>query len=168
MTANDLSSIHFLDQDIGYCVGASDTVLKTTNGGVTWSLATATGGGAALNDVHVLDDRVWIVSADPAIYYSEDGGVTWTARTGVPGSAAANDYPWIEFANEFQGFMISNTAGPVGTVLRTINGGYTWEEITTPDNDGINAGHLISPNDLYVVGPVEGGGTAYIAKFVAS
>jgi len=33
---NNLNSIHFIDSNIGWAVGHTGTVLKTTNGGTDW------------------------------------------------------------------------------------------------------------------------------------
>jgi photosystem II stability/assembly factor-like uncharacterized protein len=122
-------------------VGAAGAVIKTVDGGLTWSLATVPV-AAVLNCVHMIDaKRVWVGSANGNIYFSTDGGTTWTIRTGWPGAGVAGmgvmDLDFLP-GNDLEGFMISNTAAPVGTILRTINGGLDWQTITTPTNIGLN------------------------------
>jgi len=69
----------------------------------------------------------------------------------------------IAWANELVGYMIHNTAAPVGTIFVTINGGYSWKAITTPSNNGLNALSIADTSMVYAAGEVESG-TAVIVK----
>lgn len=53
--------------------------------------------------------------------------------------------------------MAYNSAAPVGTVLRTVNGGTNWEALVTPANQGLNK--IWAPNGelAYVVGALDVG-----------
>ena len=53
--------------------------------------------------------------------------------------------------------MCSDDGTPDGTILMTIDGGYTWDTITTPSNDGLNIGVLVSPYLGYAVGEDQAG-----------
>ena len=54
-------------------------------------------------------------------------------------------------------YRAKDSAVPVGTVLRTINGGHDWEAITTPTNVGLNHIQAGSGTLAYAVGKVQGG-----------
>ena len=64
-------------------------------------------------------------------------------------------------------FMAKDSAAPVGTVLRTFDGGYTWEPWTTPANAGLNGIVAVDQNTAYAVGKVQGG-TTVVLKIVAT
>jgi len=70
------------------------------------------------------------------------------------GLPAGGDMRSMAWANEYQGFLVHNTAVPVGTIYRTNNGGYTWEAMTTPTNVGLNHVWCVSASRAYVVGEV--------------
>lgn len=165
-TVNDLNAVKFVDGLNGYAAGESNTVLKTADGGTAWTLLTAPVAQAG-QDVLALGlvskDVAWIGYDDGALYYTMDGGLTWGARTG----------PWtggeiesIGFVNPLVGFMLHNASGPLAVVYRTIDGGYTWEMIALPANDGAADLLPISVNEAFVVGAVSGG-TAFVGKVFA-
>jgi len=163
VTAGDYTQVHFVDKSNGMAVAAAGAVAITHNGGETWT-AGGVVGAFVLNCVSVIDaNRAWVGSAGGNIYYTGDGGTTWTIRTGWVGAGvgAVTD---IHFVNDHVGWMLSNTAAPIGTLFRTINGGRNWEAITTPDNDGLNALQAIDENTCYVAGEVVNAGTAFIGK----
>ena len=140
----------------GMAVGATDAILYTVNGGQSWTLATATGDGGVLNSVSYSGSFWWIGTASGKLYYSNDGGVTWTARTTFTGygTGSIDD---VLFANQLVGFALHNTAAPVGTIMRTLDGGFTWEDLTTPSNSGLNALALANENFVIAVGEANAG-----------
>lgn len=167
--ASNFNHIHFADDLNGMAVGAAGIVVKTVDGGLTWSLATVPV-AAVLNCVHMIDaKRAWVGSANGNIYFTTDGGTTWTIRTGWPGAGVAGmgvmDIDFLP-GNDLLGFMISNTAAPVGTILRTINGGLDWQTITTPTNIGLNTLWPAREDLVYVGGILSA--TSMIIKVRAS
>jgi photosystem II stability/assembly factor-like uncharacterized protein len=67
---------------------------------------------------------------------------------------AVGAYRSMFWCNEYQGFLVHNSAGVVGTVYRTLNGGTTWEALTTPANLGLNSIWAASPRLAFVAGNV--------------
>jgi photosystem II stability/assembly factor-like uncharacterized protein len=165
--AGNLSGISFADDLNGMAVGAAGFVIKTVDGGYTWALMTVPV-AAVLNCVYMIDaKRAWVGSANGNIYFTTDGGTTWTVRTGWPGAGVAGTGVMdIQFLNDLEGFMVSNTAAPVGTILRTINGGLDWQTITTPTNIGLTC-LWAAREDLVFVGGVLSA-TSMIIKVRAS
>jgi photosystem II stability/assembly factor-like uncharacterized protein len=158
VTAGSYSGVHFADDKYGAAVAAAGVVAITRDGGETWSAATVINGGAAGNlTVHVFNSSRIMVGDDAGrLWQSTDFGTTWTQITGWTGSGAG-DVRSIDFIDDFVGFMAHNTVAPVGTVLRTIDGGANWLPLTTPTNSGLNRVFALSTNMAYAVGEANGG-----------
>ena len=73
---------------------------------------------------------------------------------------AIND---LRMVNDAVGWMVADTAGPVGHILFTFTGGRYWTEITTPTNSGLNRIALCDESHAIVVGEANGG-TAVIIR----
>lgn len=162
-TSNDLHAIHALDSLNIVAVGAANTVLATTNAGVTWAALVGPEPGAVLSSVWVRSQREWLVgTASGNLWYTIDGGATWLSKgfTGA-GAGAIGD---IVFATPSVGFMSHNApAGGAGRVLRTIDGGYSWYVMpegagTIPTNAGVSALAVCEdPNVLFAAGSASAG-----------
>jgi photosystem II stability/assembly factor-like uncharacterized protein len=161
-TAQVLQDINFADSSTGVAVGAANACVKTLDGGTTWSAVTGPIAATILNAVEVLDSlNWWVAAADGNLYSTDDGGVTWTAAAiSGAGSGQARD---VRFFNSDFGFMLKNTAGPVGSVQQTIDGGKTWIVLTTPTNAGLNRLAIVDQNEVTAVGEVQGGTAVVLA-----
>ena len=86
-TTNNLTRIHG-GAGVLLAVGAANTILKSTNRGVTWS-ATAAGVTGAHSAV-VVNTPQWYeigtLDTTGKVYWTENGGATWTQRV-LPGAA---------------------------------------------------------------------------------
>lgn len=143
-TSQNLTAIRVLDRNNAVAVGASNAILVTSNGGSVWSLVVGPAVGVALTSIEMLSTQDWLVgTAGGEMYYTRNAGVSWTIK-GFPGSGAGVVRD-IKFASKNVGYLAHDTAAPVGRVLRTIDGGYSWnvlpEEagLSIPDNDRITA-----------------------------
>lgn len=160
-TVQNLNCVHFLDKSLGFAAGASNTVLRTINGGLTWGALTAPAGqaGIAVNVVEaVTEQRVWLGYADGKVFFSEDQGLTWTQRTGgIPTTTTGSpSITGLSFVNELQGVLVRNQSS-VGTIYQTVDGGFTWQRVTTPTNTGLNTIRYVTPKLAFAVGAVSGG-----------
>lgn len=166
LTVQNLYCIHFCDNLNGMAGGATGVILKTVDGGLTWASMTVPA-AQTVNTLWMIDSKkAWVGLGNGTLYYTTDGGVTWTQRTGWTGSGVGQVRS-LAFLNENYGLMAVNSAGPVGTILRTIDGGHEWQTLTTPANSGLNS-IVIAREDLaYAVGEANGG-TAVILKIRAS
>jgi photosystem II stability/assembly factor-like uncharacterized protein len=157
ITAGAYSHVHFADEKYGVAVAASGVTAVTRDGGETWTAGAVVTGTPGLNCVFVFNDRrVQVGTATGLLYQSNDFGTTWVGITGWTGSGIGQVRD-IDYVNDFVGFMASNTAAPVGTVLRTIDGGANWLALTTPLNSGLNAVKALTENSCYAVGEANGG-----------
>ena len=76
-TVNSLRSIYFYDYTTGFAVGGSGTVLKSTDGGLSWQVITIPVSNN-LNDLYIFNDSTVVVVGDSGtIIFSIDGGANW-------------------------------------------------------------------------------------------
>lgn len=165
--ANAYFQVHFADKNYGMAISTLGITAVTSDGGATWAAGGVVGGGAPdLFCVHVIDKwRAWVGTSAGTLYYTEDGGDTWTLRT-ITGFAA-NTVEDIQFVGDHVGFMVSSNAASDSIVFRTINGGYTWEQVDTPANDKILALNMVDENTCLFTGNIVAAGTAFIGKAAA-
>ncbi len=114
---NHLWGVSVLDANTVVAVGTFSTVIKTTDGGVTWAVQHYAGGttDALLGVSFVGADTGTTVGSSGTILRTTDGGATWTLQTsGTPA--------WLYGVS----FVDSNTGtavGERGTIVRTTDGG---------------------------------------------
>jgi photosystem II stability/assembly factor-like uncharacterized protein len=152
----DFTQIEFTADGLnGYAVTTTGVVIRTLNGGTTWALCNGLAGTDDLLTVSVLDeDYAWVGDDSGGLWFTYDGGDTWTQRTGWVGSGTAeiND---VSFFNDWIGFMIADTGG-IGKVYRTIDGGATWDVLTSDTNAGLLSLVGLSENYAVYVGKISG------------
>jgi photosystem II stability/assembly factor-like uncharacterized protein len=72
----------------------------------------------------------------------------------------------MSWLDEYTGFIVHDNASPVGAVRMTVNGGYTWKDITTitnPANSGLNAIFAIN-NNLAMFAGEANAATGFLGK----
>jgi photosystem II stability/assembly factor-like uncharacterized protein len=148
-TVQNLNDIHGADELNLVAVGDSNAVIFTQNGGQTWASVTGPAVGVNLTAVWMRSRTEWIVgTAGGELYYTRDSGSSWTIK-GFPGSGTGVVRD-IAFSSDAVGYMSHDTVAPLGRILRTIDGGFSWyvlpESATTmPSSDRINS--LAACND---------------------
>jgi photosystem II stability/assembly factor-like uncharacterized protein len=115
-----LSSVAF-DGATGYAVGDFGTVLKSTDGGQTWS-GLPSGTTSNLSIVQELDPNTLIVGGGCALRESTNGGATFTPMPINPSdTVCGSDLAAISFSSATTGYVLLQS----GQVLYTTNGGAT-------------------------------------------
>jgi photosystem II stability/assembly factor-like uncharacterized protein len=141
---NRLESVSFMDAITGTAVGDNGTILRTTDGGVTWK-AQSSGTTNSLWAVTFMDAKTAIVVGNSGtILRSTDTGMTWTP---LPTDTRATLWG-ISFADAKTGIVV----GDRGAVLRTVEGGVTWKTLHD-NNDG---GFLGGLRGIFLTGPNSG------------
>jgi len=117
-TAEDLTSVYFLDSNTGWAVGHRGAVLNTTDGGNHWHLLQYLT-LENLHDVYFHDEFHGILVGDHGtLFTSDDGGLTWQKQD----SGTSEDLRDICFSDEDHGWMV----GTGGKIFRTVDGGMNW------------------------------------------
>ncbi len=117
-----LSSIHFVDKNTGYSVGATNwaLVLKTTNSGDNWYAQPGFTAGQLNDVVFVNKDTGWVCSTHSiygGLWRTTDGGLSWQQEMN-----AGNKPQRIFFVNDTTGWVIGNNYN----IYKTTNTGDAW------------------------------------------
>jgi photosystem II stability/assembly factor-like uncharacterized protein len=124
-----ISSACFANSKIGYANALGNNILKTTDGGATWTKAYTTGTSSnSSNRVIRCYDANTVISVRDLnnIFKTTDGGATWTQLHASPAIYQVNDITFVD-RNTYI------TVGASNTIYRTTDGGANWSPITTPD-----------------------------------
>ncbi|MHB0914199.1 MAG: WD40/YVTN/BNR-like repeat-containing protein [Thermoleophilia bacterium] len=138
-TINDIS---FVNDNTGWAVGQGGTIIKTTDGGTTWS-AQNSGTTYNVTGVDFVDSNTgWAVGNlgefTSFVIKTTDGGATWNPQTlsGTFSSAVLED---VDFVSSSRGVTVGN-----GKVYYTTNGGATWNQVTNGSGAGqVSASHYL-------------------------
>lgn len=149
-----LGIVSAIDADNAWVVGDQGTILRTRDGGQSWELqdVPAEVSEAELAGVHAVDRKTaWAAGTLPGaesqgvILHTSDGGQAWTqqGQNTVPKSthlegvyASDADHAWTVGSVYGQG-----TEKKI--VLRTTNGGNTWEVVPWAWHGAFDDGHFI-------------------------
>lgn len=103
--------------------GAGGVLLRTTNGGTTWS-PVVSGTAQRINAIHFPSaTNGWLVDQGGSVLKSSNGGVSWQPQD----AGVALPYVDVYFVNDQAGFIAASNA-TVSKVLRTTNGGQSWSD----------------------------------------
>ncbi|MBK8565340.1 MAG: hypothetical protein IPN76_18845 [Saprospiraceae bacterium] len=134
---NDLS---FINNSTGWAVGTGGAIVKTTNGGATWTQQFSSA-QEDLFSVHFLDANIGFIAGDGTFLKTTNGGATWNTTSH---NAAFSE---VFFTSQNVGFI----AG-WDFLWRTTDGGQTWQDLQFPNgNSFIRDIHFISPDTGYVL-----------------
>jgi photosystem II stability/assembly factor-like uncharacterized protein len=143
-TSNQMVSLYFADENIGWSVGEHGTILKTTNGGESWQLIHIPW-LTYLKDVFFVNELVgYIVGQDGLILKSNDGGESWFLKQ----TQFTNNLNRVLFCNENKGWII----GEKGLILYTDDGGLNWQQQISNCRSDLLGIDFISSDSLCTVG----------------
>ncbi len=131
---SELASFSFPNTTTGYLLTEDGSVLRTDDGGQSFSRRTSVpgtisaGGGAHGADIFFTGPDTGVAIAGERIFRTTDGGNSWTQ---VSSGQSLNA---VTFANANVGYAVGTVQIPmVGrrpTMLRTPNGGQTWTPVS--------------------------------------
>ncbi len=148
-TTSTLHSVSVIDDSVAWIGGESGTILRTTDGGATW---TSVGGGnlgtEPVYNIFGVDAQTALCTTSPSdtyIYRTTDGGTTWTQVLAVTGGFM--DAIWMTDANN--GFAYGDPVSGFWELFTTTDGGATWNPAPSLAQNGSEAGWN---NSMYVSG----------------
>jgi photosystem II stability/assembly factor-like uncharacterized protein len=171
-TTYDLNAVDFTDPTHGWIVGSYDDamlILKTRDGGITWSIQYQADTCYCHNDIMFVDSITgWAVGwGQGGILHTADGGTTWTSQN----SGISYGLDAVDFLNADTGWAVADYDGyRSGEIIFSTNGGSTWLV-----QDSSSIGHLgvsfINSQLGWVVGKLgsifktTNGGTNWIEQY---
>ena len=151
-TTKNLNAVIFTDLNIGFAVGDSGTILKTTDGGGSWLIQTS-GTSNALRGVSFIDLNIGTAVGDSGtILRTTNGGINWTQQNSST-DFRLNDVSIMDTNNGTAVGGHMQYWGP-GIILRTTNGGTTWTQQSAIYLFGVS---FTDVNNGWIVGSVYGG-----------
>lgn len=141
-----------LDEMHAFGVGEWDGpayFIKTSDGGATWQSTDMSAHAGSLIDVYFTDPMNGIVvggtnatqfGGQAVILATSDGGATWTERFRSSGTDTQSEWSWkISFPTPEVGYVSVefNTGTFDGKVLKTTDGGLTWQELDVPGGNSM-------------------------------
>jgi hypothetical protein len=132
---NCIVPICFLDAQRGYIVtGRDDSIRKTTDGGSTWS-ALAVPGAKCVSRVQFLDSQLGYALGHSEscgmLWRTIDGGLTWQPIWTGSGTQCMIDFQFVDgLVGYASGQRDAGRGGYyVGNVMKSSDGGMTWQEL---------------------------------------
>ena len=137
----DLNAVYFHDSRRGWVGGDGGAVLRTEDGGRSWTRQSVETKDA-VNDIYFRSKEDGYLLAGDSIFLSEDGGATW--RPGIRfqpqsfGGAAPELYS-VRFTSKRRGWVVGSLSRRDrvvdSLVLQTRDGGASWERQRVPVQD---------------------------------
>ena len=120
----DYLGIQFVNKDTGWAVGDLGTLIKSIDGGTSWTVS-ETNTTTPILKVRSYNGQIVIASGfGGLILRSTDGGETFTQVT----SNVTGDLWGLKMLNDTLGWACGNA----NSLTKTTDGGQTWQRIFTP------------------------------------
>ncbi|TFH38665.1 MAG: hypothetical protein E4G95_03020 [Bacteroidia bacterium] len=130
-TDASIRAIHIVDDYVVWASGSAGTYLLTTDGGNSWKTGEVPG---AENDdfrsIYAWDSQhaiVFGVSSPGRGYYTSTSGEDWDIV--YENDAKGIFFNSLKFADIDRGIALSDAIDSIPFVIRTVNGGTTWERL---------------------------------------
>lgn len=156
------------DGSVIYAAGASNTLLRQLNKDGVFATRVGPSGGGAFTALKTTRDNTLYAGNGTSIYKSTNGGENtggWTLLKNFGTNKVVKKILLVGIDRTLGGdteiirVVVDNTAPGPGEIWQSVDGGSSWEQITTLDNDGYNdAVESRIDNNLYwIVGDADGG-----------
>lgn len=143
-TTQNLNSVFFIDNNIGYACGEHGTVITTTDAGENWKTLN-TPDSITFNDIWFLGSQSGLVVGEKGkIFKTEDGGNSWTPITTGVGETLLK----IVFLSNGSGFII----GGHGVLLRSVDRGNSWSRLNSNTDRLLYSIYFPDNTKGYIVG----------------
>jgi len=135
-TKQHLFGISFVDEKHGWAVGEWGTIIHTSDGGATWSSQHKEMDKSFNNIFFVDTQNGWLVGERGTLLHTTDGGATWNPQTPKAFERASLEEQLENPPPSLFGVCFSDkntgwACGIPGTIIKTTDGGTTWEVLPT-------------------------------------
>jgi photosystem II stability/assembly factor-like uncharacterized protein len=147
--ANPLMDVWFRDEKTGFAVGAFGEMIKTDDGGVTWTNIAGVLDNSEHNHLNAITgsgDLMYIAGEAGHIYRSIDGGQSWALlRSPDPENGS---FFAVNIISDNEVFV----AGLRGVMYRSSDRGNTWKQIPETLHKNMNSVFFDGENDVLAGG----------------
>ena len=127
--------VHMVDSQVGFAAGEQGVVIKTDDGGVTWTEIEQNVTTADLLGLYFVDSNTGVVvGREGTVLRTTDGGATWNIQV-IPGASGV-DLQDVCFADSQRGVAVGGSEARLftedfidyepGKIFLTFDGGQTW------------------------------------------
>jgi photosystem II stability/assembly factor-like uncharacterized protein len=143
-----LNSVYFIDINTGWAAGANNTILKTADGGKTWSRALEREeGGNGFSSIFFTNAKEGWVQGNNILLHSSDGGETWRPASPLPERKS--------LGNGGAAGGIRLQTGQFGTsdrIYKSEDGGTTWTDVSKLPRNDFEPIFVLDPQHVWVAG----------------
>jgi len=166
IAGSTLFALSTVDRNVCWLAGASGTIIRTVDGGNTWSPINP--GIINTQDIHVFEgvnDSIAFASTTPSdttyIYRTTNAGSSW----GLVSSQPAGFIFAIKMFNPTKGIAVGDPVGGRWMILKTTTGGETWFRTPTepPQISGASGGTRFGTFDSNYVWFIDNRGRQYLS-----
>lgn len=126
-TANrSIYEADFIDSSLGYVCGVNGLIMKTTDGGLNWSILTSNSTANFWYIRFLNANTGFVCGTASTLLKTTDGGLTWNP---IVVSATSSTLYNVYFQDALTGY-IGGSSATVGYLLKTTDGGDTWAKVT--------------------------------------
>src|SRR4030095_15773195 len=127
-----LRGVSAVNERVAWASGSGSTVLRTTDGGATWTTLTVTTDKLDFCDVDAIDENTAYVLSigngpDSRIYKTTDSGATWTLQFKNEDPKAFLDA--MSFWDADHGIVFGYSVDLQFYIMTTDNGGLNWSRV---------------------------------------
>ena len=143
-----------ISSTVGIAIGDAGTVIKTTDGGATWSTKTS-GTTEGLYGIVMASSSVgWAVGNDGTVIKTANGGTTWSSFA----PASAYDFRAVDATSTSVVWIVGRT----GAIYRSTTGGLTWTDLTYSPLSQISTVDALTSSTAII-----GGSGTFVSEFSA-
>jgi photosystem II stability/assembly factor-like uncharacterized protein len=138
-----LTDIYFTTQDSGWIATDGSQILYTYDGGVNWNLSVIPTAGP-INSIYFTDsNNGWICTGNGEVLNTTDAGANWSINT----NNYIGSFGKVVFTDHLNGWVLGDQH-----VIRTDNGGVSWNEEINPSKNSIEDAVFLTGSDAIAVG----------------
>jgi photosystem II stability/assembly factor-like uncharacterized protein len=123
-TRENLFGIHFVNNEVGFVVGAAGKVFVTHGAGLVWDEMSIPINHDLYEVYFINGEKGYVVGDSGTIAYTQDGGMNWE----IQNSDVTTHLRGVYFIDQENGWVV----GEAKTCLKTTDGGQHWEPVDIP------------------------------------
>lgn len=162
LTQRNYTTVRYVNEETVFAFGGRDyindtlqTIIKSTDRGETWNTVRDANGRWLKGAHFITENTAFAVGGKGTIIKTTDGGNNWTS---VNPPLTDRELNAVYFINETTGFIaggnfaVFDTVNSVRTLLKTTDGGNTWNVVFNEAGGWLTAINFIDENTGYITG----------------